>query len=794
LFAAVRAWIGRAGLCAALAACGGGSSIVSDPQTPSPPAAAAAGSIEGRIRSAADGSPLAGASVTAPGRTAVTTAADGSFRIADVTPGERVIVRVEAASHVAALAVVVVQAGAAASQSLAVLPAAPPQVIDPGVPSVVQDADSGARLAVPAGAFARSDTGAAPVGSLTVRLTSIHPAADAARMPGDYSTLVAGQVRAIESFGAVAVDVRDAAGNAYTLAPGQSASLRIPASSRAALPARVGLYSLDERSGRWVEEGSATLAGSGSLRWYEATVTHLSWWNADLPLETIIVRGCVRDAAGQPAAGRYVITDGLDYSGQALALSDAGGSFAVPMKRGGVAALAVQGGPARPPLPRTVGPSQGDINLPDCLQERSGAALAPSLLSQPQAMTAAAGSTVSFAALADGAQPLVSQWQRNGADLPGATGPVLRWFVRVEDAGAVFRVRVRNAQGEVFSDGAALTVQAEAATPPAITTQPVSATAASGAVVGFSVVAAGTAPLSYQWRRNGVALTGEVSATLSLTASAADDGARFSVLVSNSAGSVSSAEATLTVPAAPVGQAPQLLRQPDSFVGRPGDSVVFVVEASGTAPLAYQWLRNGQPLTGETGPRLNWVAREADNGALFTVVVSNSFGTVTSQPATLTVNLGTGISGTLTVSGDAQVLSGGSFVVNTASSLNGVNAAGPDCVANLSCLSTYSVVANEGIGFEAVSVVLISQVPPPGAVPGTSPTALSVGYSVADLAAQGSRLYGAACGLTGTPCGVNGIPGLSIDTATRRISFSNVSLALTTDASRVTVLNGVLRY
>lgn len=82
---------------------------------------------------------------------------------------------------------------------------------------------------------------------------------------------------------------------------------------------------------------------------------------------------------------------------------------------------------------------------------------------------------------------------------------------------------------------------------PAITAQPANITVAELQLASFSVTATGTAPLSYQWQRNGTPVVGATSATLTMTSAlAADHGARFSAVVTNSAGSVTSAEAVLT--------------------------------------------------------------------------------------------------------------------------------------------------------------------------------------------------------------------------------------------------------
>jgi hypothetical protein len=91
--------------------------------------------------------------------------------------------------------------------------------------------------------------------------------------------------------------------------------------------------------------------------------------------------------------------------------------------------------------------------------------------------------------------------------------------------------------------------------PPAITGQPASVTVTEGDTATFSVTAEGSAPLSYQWKRDGANISGATSASYTTPAAVlADSGAKFTVVVSNSEGSVTSAEATLTVePSGPGG-------------------------------------------------------------------------------------------------------------------------------------------------------------------------------------------------------------------------------------------------
>src|SRR5260370_21106059 len=83
---------------------------------------------------------------------------------------------------------------------------------------------------------------------------------------------------------------------------------------------------------------------------------------------------------------------------------------------------------------------------------------------------------------------------------------------------------------------------------PSITAQPTSETVTAGQTASFSVTATGTAPLGYQWQKNGGAISGATSSSYTTPATASsDNAAQFAVVVSNTAGSVTSSAATLTV-------------------------------------------------------------------------------------------------------------------------------------------------------------------------------------------------------------------------------------------------------
>lgn len=172
--------------------------------------------------------------------------------------------------------------------------------------------------------------------------------------------------------------------------------------------------------------------------------------------------------------------------------------------------------------------------------------VAPAVTTQPSSASVAAGATSTFTAAFSGTPTPTRQWFRNGAAISGATGLSYSLATVLGDTGAIFTCTATNSAGTISTNAVTLTVTATA-TAPSIATQPASQTVAEGSPVTFSVVAAGTTPIAYQWSRNGVAITGATSSSYTLTPALGDSGATFSVYISNAAGNVTSSSATLAV-------------------------------------------------------------------------------------------------------------------------------------------------------------------------------------------------------------------------------------------------------
>jgi hypothetical protein len=187
---------------------------------------------------------------------------------------------------------------------------------------------------------------------------------------------------------------------------------------------------------------------------------------------------------------------------------------------------------------------------------------------------------------------------------------------------------------------------------PTITSPPVSQTNSAGNNVTFSVTATGAAPLSYQWQAsggtgftnlvNGGSISGVGTNVLAIANVTTNWALAYRVIITNSFGSVTSTVANLTVLTVPV-----ITSQPVSQTQVAGSLASFSATAVGPAPLSYQWqasggtgytnLVNGGNISGVNTNVLT-IGNVGSNWALaYRVVAANSYGSVTSAVANLTV-------------------------------------------------------------------------------------------------------------------------------------------------------------
>jgi hypothetical protein len=160
-----------------------------------------------------------------------------------------------------------------------------------------------------------------------------------------------------------------------------------------------------------------------------------------------------------------------------------------------------------------------------------------------------------------------------------------------------------------------------------------------GNTATFAVGVDGSGPFTFQWRKDGTSITGATSAVLTLNSVTSANAGSYSVVVSNAASSagVASSAATLTVSTAGAASGPVIVTEPSSIVVAPGGSAVLAVAATGSGPLAYQWLHDGVPMGGETSAVLVLPDVDANVAGGYAVRVSNALGLDTSQQAFVTL-------------------------------------------------------------------------------------------------------------------------------------------------------------
>lgn len=272
----------------------------------------------------------------------------------------------------------------------------------------------------------------------------------------------------------------------------------------------------------------------------------------------------------------------------------------------------------------------------------SAATVAPSFTREPSSTLVVAGAAATFTASVGGTPPPGLQWQRRGdggwADIAGATGASYSLpATAVGDDGAQFRVVATNSAGSLASAEATLNVVDQAAAPQLIAQSGSLAVVAGGSAV-FAAQVSGTAPLSYQWRRNGTPITGANRPILRLDNVADAQAGSYTLEVSNPAGSVVGVAQVLTVTAGSTAfVAPSITTPPASVSVTEGNGATFGVGVTGSAPMSFQWMKNGADIPGAAAATFTLPAVAAADAGSYSVRVSNGAGSLVSAEATLSV-------------------------------------------------------------------------------------------------------------------------------------------------------------
>ena len=198
-------------------------------------------------------------------------------------------------------------------------------------------------------------------------------------------------------------------------------------------------------------------------------------------------------------------------------------------------------------------------------------------------------------------------------------------YTRALSANEIFAIYIAGSLGKCYTP-----------IPPTITTQPASRTNVAETLATFSVVAAGTALLSYQWLFNGANINDATNATLALTNVQLSQAGSYAAMVSNDVGATNSVDAILTVTVPPP---PTITSQPASRTNIEGTLATFSVTANGAGLLSYQWQFNGTDINDATNATLMLANVQLNQTGNYAVMVTSPYGSTASSNAVLTVTV-----------------------------------------------------------------------------------------------------------------------------------------------------------
>ncbi len=233
------------------------------------------------------------------------------------------------------------------------------------------------------------------------------------------------------------------------------------------------------------------------------------------------------------------------------------------------------------------------------------------------------------------------QWRRgavalsDGGKYQGVTTPTLTIFnVDPSDAATNYNVQITAQPGgkTAYSKNAALIVNV----PPVITQAPQSASLCAGETIVLEVRAEGTAPLRYQWSRNGEPLAQQTLPRLYLENLDSTDSGIYTCSVENDCGQTQSPPATIQVL-----EPPMLQHFPGDTTVTENDTLILRISARGSSPLRYHWFKNGQPFRSLDTNILRFAPiQRFDEGEYF-CIVENACGSVQTPPFHISVTLTT---------------------------------------------------------------------------------------------------------------------------------------------------------
>ena len=254
----------------------------------------------------------------------------------------------------------------------------------------------------------------------------------------------------------------------------------------------------------------------------------------------------------------------------------------------------------------------------------------PNIFRHPLSQTRNPETSVTFSVIASGTPPISYQWMKDESLIDNAIAESYTIDSVSKTDEGTFVCRVTNKAGSISSSPAVLSVN----NPVKIIKHPQSLSKSLGEPVIFSVQAAGTSPLSFQWEKDSLDILGATAESYTITSVQNDDRGVYKCKVSNDFSNIISNSADLILK-----DSVQISRQPQSQLKNPDTSVTFSVTASGTPPLSFQWQKDGVYIDGATSKSFTIDSISENDEGFYSCNVSNDAGSVTSDDAELSVSI-----------------------------------------------------------------------------------------------------------------------------------------------------------
>jgi hypothetical protein len=282
----------------------------------------------------------------------------------------------------------------------------------------------------------------------------------------------------------------------------------------------------------------------------------------------------------------------------------------------------------------------------------------PYITDQPSIVSVLANSNATLTVGALGTAPMSYQWSFGNAVIANATNSTLTVSNVQSINEGYYQITLANDVGTATSLPIILRVLPSKAL---IVSGPVPVSVPAGSQAVFNVNVIGSAPLIFQWYKDGALLSGAVSSQLVISNAQAANVGTYQLLVSNFLGTAVNPGATLMVLPAK----PSFVLQPVSVAAVAGSSVAFqslaIGSDDGLNPIRYAWYFQSNGIPGRTSHDLSLSSITATNQGAYYAVASNSYGAATSAVAQLTVYLPpalpTGLSNQVVDEGETIVLS-----------------------------------------------------------------------------------------------------------------------------------------